>query len=58
MTTTTPVDILDTIVGGTIDAGVTIFTHVVDNYLPYILAIGVAFALYTGLKKFAGLGSK
>lgn len=58
MTTTTPTDILDTIVGGTIDAGVTIFSHVVTNYLPYLLVLGVAFALYGAFKKFAHLGSR
>ena len=58
MTSTTPTEILDLIVGGTIDAGINIFTHVVANYLPYLLVLGVAFGLYGAFKKFAHLGSR
>lgn len=54
----TPEEVLDVAVGETINAGVDIFTYVIQNYLKYILVLGVAIALYGLFKKFAHIGSR
>ena len=54
----TPEEVLDAAVGGTINAGVDIFTYVIENYLKYLLVLGVAIGLYVAFKKFAHIGSR
>lgn len=52
----TPTDIVDGVVGGVVDEGVTMLQFVVDNYLAYILALIVIGILYGIFKKFVHIG--
>jgi hypothetical protein len=54
----TPEEVLDTVVGETVDASVDLMTYVIQNYLKYILVVGIAITLYFTFKRFAHIGSR
>jgi type IV secretory pathway VirB2 component (pilin) len=54
----TPEEVMDTLVGGTIDAAVDTGSMVITNYLKYLLVLGVVVGLYYAFKKFARIGSR
>jgi hypothetical protein len=56
--TTTPTEVLDTVVGSGIDTVVSLVTVVITDYFPYILVFGIIVALFVWIKRFATVGTK
>ena len=54
----TPTEVLDTVVGSGIDTTVSLVQTVVTTYFPYILVFGVIVAIFVWLKRFATTGTK
>lgn len=54
----TPEEVLDTVVSGTIDESVDLMQYVIQNYLAYILVLGVAVTLFYILRRFSRIGSR
>lgn len=54
----TPVEVIDAVVGSGIDTTVSLVTTVVTTYFPYILAITIIVSFFVWLKRFATTGTK
>lgn len=52
----TPTEVIDGVVGATIDESVSLLQYVIDNYLGYILALIVVGILYGLFKRFVHIG--
>lgn len=54
----TPEEVLDSVVGSGIDTSVSLVQTVVTTYFPYILVFGIIVALFVWIKRFATTGTK
>jgi uncharacterized membrane protein YgaE (UPF0421/DUF939 family) len=56
--TTTPTEVLDTVVGSAITTVVNLVTVVITDYFPYVLVFAIIIGMLVWIKKFAHVGSK
>jgi len=54
----TPTEVVDTVVSAGIDSVVSMVTTVVTTYFPYLIAFAVVVAIFTWVRKFATVGAK
>lgn len=54
----TPAEVLDTVVSSGINTSVSLVETVVTTYFPYILVFGIIVALFVWIKRFATTGTK